>query len=383
MMASRMAAAALLRPVVHTNTARAHARGVSHYYGALRRHAKGSAGAKLEAPELTYMDRLRAEHILRTRMHLGHQKRKMNPAVSGAIYGFRHNVAIFDIKKTWRSLRTLFYGFAEMAQVRSSFFLLAPNPNLPLQGLIDKMRNEYPFKYNQFSSLYMTGYADKKWIDGLFSNWKVTFEYYDHMKRSAKAAPDAKKYRRYERYLRGVDGVDLMARIVPDFVLVFATDRGAIHESTNLDLPLFGMVDSNTNPTPFLYPVFGNDDSIESLGFMLDLLKRGVEEGRKREHEAFAIMMMRKLKSELDPLQASPEDEFIAGMDEPQEPLASLGPGDATWEDPDLGWVQSRLGKRGGIVDLDSARDLPEGLREDAGVTSRLGRQAVPLQRVR
>ena len=355
----------------------------------LRRHAKGAAGAQPEVPDLTYMDRLRAEHILRTRMHLGHQKRKLNPAVSGAIYGFRHNVAIFDIKKTWRSLRTLFYGFAEMAQVRSSFFLLAPNPNLPLRALIDKMRAEYPFKYAQFSSLYMTGYSDKKWVDGLFSNWKVTFAYYDRMKKLAAASPEAvKKFKRHDRFLRGIDGMDLMARIVPDFVLVLAPDRGAIHEASNMDLPMFGMVDSNTNPTPFLYPVFGNDDSIESLGFMLEVLKRGVEEGRKREHEAFAIMMMRKLKGALDPAQASPDDEFVvaasAEYDVLADPLlagslAADPPGEAPWDvDPELGWMRAASGPAA------AKQFMREAAHDDASASTRLGpRAAVPLPRVR
>ena len=89
-----------------------------------------------------------------------------------------------------------------------------------------------------------------------------------------------------------LEGADLLAKVIPDFLLVLATDRGAAHEAANLDLPLFGMVDSNTDPTPFLYPVYGNDDSVESLAFMLELLKRGVEEGRKREHEAFAIALL-------------------------------------------------------------------------------------------
>jgi len=91
----------------------------------------------------------------------------------------------------------------------------------------------------------------------------------------------------------------VMMRIVPDFILVFATNAHALHEARNQDIPLIGLVDTNTNPAPFLYPVYANDDSIESVSLLLDVMRRGIEEGRKREHEAFAILMMKKIKQKL------------------------------------------------------------------------------------
>jgi small subunit ribosomal protein S2 len=277
----------------------------THYYGALERHLRGSAGAKPKPVDLPYIDQVRAEHLLKLRFHIGHQRRKLDKHMGGTIHGFRHNIAIFDIAKTWKSLRTVFYAFAEMAQARSSFYLLAPNKALPLRPLIEKMRNEYPFRSNKFSSLYMVGYSDQKWVDGTFSNWKQTYAFYEHVRKVLKNKPSLQKFRRLAKYMRGIDSVDLMGRVVPDFMLVFATDRGAIHEATNLDVPLIGMVDSNTSPLPFLYPVFGNDDSLESIQFMMDVLKRAVEEGRKREHEAFAIMLVQKLKQKLNPAHAT------------------------------------------------------------------------------
>lgn len=282
-----------------STAASAPARTVTHYYGGLDAQLRNSAGAKPQPVDVPFVDQVRAEHLLKMRFHVGHHKRKLNRHVSGQIYGFRHNIAVFDIAKSWRSLRTIFYAFAEMAHLRSSFFLLAPNSSLPMQKLIERMRSEYPFKYNRFSSLYMLGYADQRYIDGTFSNWKQTYAFYEHVQRVLKDKPSLKRFRRLQRYLRGIDSVDLMGRVVPDFMLVFATDRGAMHEAANLDIPLVGMVDSNTSPAQFLYPVFGNDDSVESVAFMMDLLARAAEEGRKREHEAFATVMVAKLKQRL------------------------------------------------------------------------------------
>ena len=57
---------------------------------------------------------------------------------------------------------------------------------VPLQRRLEALRSEYPFRTDRFASLYMTGYTDRKWIDGLFSNWRVASEY--AAKQSAKLA---------------------------------------------------------------------------------------------------------------------------------------------------------------------------------------------------
>lgn len=97
----------------------------NYYYKTVDKALKGAVTrGRIEHQDLPYIDTLRTEALLKTRIHIGHHRRTLNRGVSGAIYGFRHNVAIFDITKTWKSLRTIFYGFAEMAQHRSSFYLL-------------------------------------------------------------------------------------------------------------------------------------------------------------------------------------------------------------------------------------------------------------------
>ena len=111
----------------------------SSYYRVLDKALKGSANrGRIEHQDLPYVDTLRSEALLKARMHIGHHRRTMHRGVSGALYGFRHNVAIFDITKTWKSLRTIFYGFAEMAQHRSSFYLLGKDQvTVLLPSLVD------------------------------------------------------------------------------------------------------------------------------------------------------------------------------------------------------------------------------------------------------
>ena len=262
-----------------------------------------ASGRSIQRPHLSYVESLRAETLLAARVHLGHQRRRTSRMVTGQLLGFRHNIAIYDINKTWRSMRTLFYAFAEMAASRSSFFLLAPNKHLPLQQRLEKLRAEYPFRQDRFSSMYMTGYVDRKWIDGLFSNWKVLGNFASGQRSRALGGSKASNssFRKVSRYVNGLQGMNVYSQIIPDFVLVLATDRGALHEIRNAEIPLLGLADTDTDPSPFLYPVFANDDSLDSINFVLDLIQRGVEEGRRREQEAFALLLVRKIKQCLDP----------------------------------------------------------------------------------
>lgn len=298
---ARLARASQLRELVLSGMGRGASTSASGLDN-LDPYIKGDAGYRARKPYLAYVDQVRAEQLLAARVHLGHQSRKTNKHVTGQLYGFRHNIAIFDINKTWRSMRTLFYAFAEMASQRSTFFLLAPNPNLPIDQLVEGMKKEYPFRYDRFNSLYMMGYSDRKWVDGLFSNWQVMAEYAKKVRDTLADKPGSAKYRKLSRYLKGIEDLDVYSRIHPDFVLVLATDAGALNEIRNAELPMIGIVDSDTDPRPFLYPVFANNDSVESIQFVLDLIKRGIEEGRKREQEAFALLLVRKIKQYLDPV---------------------------------------------------------------------------------
>lgn len=334
-------------------------------FSGLEPYLKGSAGSGRQKPYLSYVDQLRAQQLLKARVHLGHQKKHVNRKLTGLLQGFRHNIAIYDINKTWRSMRTVFYGFAEMAQSRSSFYLLAPNENLPLKNVIEHMRKQYPFRHDRFGSLYMTGYSDKKWIDGIFSNWKVTHDYARSVRKVLSEKPGLKKYRKLERYMRGIADLDLYSKVIPDFVLVLASDRGAHHEAYNADIPLIGLVDTNTDPTPFLYPVYANDDSVESCQFMLDLVRRGVEEGRRREQEMFALLMIRKIKQALDPqagtsfeaAAAHAEAEAVKGGDTRRDTDA-WDPEEAAAGAAKPAWL-SKVNLRDGTINLDRVAAPP------------------------
>ena len=70
---------------------------------------------------------------------------------------------------------------------------------------------------------------------------------------------------------------------------VFVTDthkeRSAILESRKLNIPVVGVVDSNSNPEEIDYPIPGNDDAIRSIRLFASLIANAVIEGREGKVE--------------------------------------------------------------------------------------------------
>lgn len=241
------------------------------------------------------LNNLTLENLIKTRIHLGHKTNKLNPKLNSYVYGNRHNITIFDIEKTWKPLKYLFYSLIEIIYKKNVFFLVGTNNNLPTKQIMLKFLNKYPFKIRNEKSFYINGYIDKKWVGGLFSNWKVILDFINYIKKSPKVK--SKRYQKYLNYLKGVENIK--KKPLPDFLLLLDPNKSAIKEAKNLQIPILGLVDSNTDPDDFLYKFFGNDDSIESVEFFFEFLKEAIKEGRLKEQELFLFFFLNKLKRKI------------------------------------------------------------------------------------
>ena len=139
------------------------------------------------------------DHLLKIRSHIGHKNNKLNTKLNSYIYGTRHNVDVFDIEKIWKPFRYLFYSLVENVYKRNSFFLIGINDNLPMDSLIKNFVKDFKQNKLHYASFYIKGYITKKWVGGLFSNWKITLDFIKFMKQSSKI--NSKRYKKYLYYL--------------------------------------------------------------------------------------------------------------------------------------------------------------------------------------
>ena len=71
---------------------------------------------------------------------------------------------------------------------------------------------------------------------------------------------------------------------LPNLVVVLDTvkDRIAVKEAVKLDIPVMGVIDTNSDPESIDYPIPGNDDAIRSIDLYINLFKETILEAKKQ-----------------------------------------------------------------------------------------------------
>lgn len=236
-------------------------------------------------------------NLIKIRLHLGHKNNNLEPRLTSYIYGTRHSIDIFNLNKFWKPYRYLFYNLVHIFFKRNSFFIIGTNKNLPMASILENMLTQYPFENRLKQSFYISGYIDRKWIGGLFSNWKIFIEFIKYLENPFEKLNKKYKFQRYFWYLKGIKLLE--KNPVPDFVIFLDQNKEALKEIQDMQIPLIGLVDSNINPNSFLYKFFGNNDTFESIDFFFNFLKEAIKEGRLKEQSYFFYYFVNKIKKEI------------------------------------------------------------------------------------
>lgn len=232
--------------------------------------------------------------LIKIRLHLGHKQNNLNSKLTSYIYGTRHNINIYNLDKLWKPYRYLYYSLVQNFARRNSFFIIGTNKNLPMSNILEKLLNEYPFKSQEDYSFYISGYVDRKWIGGLFSNWKIFSEFIQYLDNSTSNFSKRFRYLKYFPYLKGIRNLAKMP--LPDFYVFLDKDEDAFFELKKMHVPMIGLVDTDMDPDDFLYKFLGNNDTIENIEFFFDFIKETVKEGRLKEQQLFYYYFLYKLK---------------------------------------------------------------------------------------
>ena len=90
--------------------------------------------------------------------------------------------------------------------------------------------------------------------------------------------------RERDKLERALGGIKEMGAL-PDIMFVIDTNKEAIaiKEANKLNIPVVGVIDSNSDPDGITFPIPGNDDAIRSISFYCDLVARAVLDGLQQE----------------------------------------------------------------------------------------------------
>lgn len=220
------------------------------------------------------------KEMVKSGVHFGHPKHKWNPKMRSYLYGLRHGIHIFDLKKTATKLLEALQFLSEAASHGKSILFVGTKPQC--RTLLRDIHD----------SSGMPTVTDK-WIPGLLTNFKTIrrrLKYFQELK-DADASGEFNKYTKKEQLkLRkkiqelssAFSGIEEMEDL-PDvlFAIDFVRDHIPVAEAHRLKIPVVGIVDSNADPDLADYVIPANDDALKSLNYILGLVKEAVSSKKK------------------------------------------------------------------------------------------------------
>ena len=234
------------------------------------------------------MPRTNFQELLDAGAHFGHLKRKWNPAMAPYIFMERNGIHIIDLHKTVAKIDEAAEVMKNFARMGKRVLFVATKKQAK-QVVAEKAAEAgMPFITERWAGGMLTNFPtirkavkkmdaiDKMSTDGTFANLSKR-EKLQIMRQRAKL----------EKNLGSI--ADLTKLPAALFVVDVMKENIAVAEAQRLGIPVFGIVDTNSNPNGIDYVIPANDDATKSIEIiltaMVDALKEGMQERKLEKSE--------------------------------------------------------------------------------------------------
>ena len=233
------------------------------------------------------MQKLEHKDLLDAGVHFGHLTRKWDPAMAPFIFMEKNGIHIIDLHKTLACLDEA--TNAVKAVVRSGRKVMFVATKKQAKEVVENeaKRLNMPFVPERWQGGMLTNFATiRKSLKKMAGMEKLMKEeaYQNLAKRERLMISRAKD--KLEKVLGGIADLNRLPAAL--FVVDIKREHIAISEAQKLNIPVFGIVDTNSDPNKIDYPVPGNDDAFKSIKLLTEYFGKAIEEGlseRKKDKE--------------------------------------------------------------------------------------------------
>ena len=224
------------------------------------------------------MARTNFEQLLEAGCHFGHMKRKWNPAMAPYIFMERNGIHIIDLHKTVEKIDEAAEAMKQIARSGRKILFVATKKQAKELVAEKAASVGMPFVNERWPGGMLTNFAtirkavkkmatiDKMTQDGTFSNLSKR-ELLQITRQRAKL----------EKNLGSI--ADLVRLPSALFVVDVMKENIAVHEANRLGIPVFGIVDTNSDPRNIDFVIPANDDATKSVEAILDAVCGAIAEG--------------------------------------------------------------------------------------------------------
>ena len=218
-------------------------------------------------------------YLLEAGVHFGHQTKRWNPKMKEYIFTARDDIYIIDLEKTVACIEKAYAEIKKISENGGQFLFVGTKKQASEVSVEEALRSD---------SFYIT----ERWLGGTLTNFRTIRRRVKRLDEIEKMEADGtfellpKKEvinikKEYEKLNKVLCGIRKMEKL-PDALIVVdpKKEANAIHEARKLNIPVFGLVDTNCDPDDVDYVVPGNDDAVRAVKVVLGVLNNAICEGK-------------------------------------------------------------------------------------------------------
>lgn len=226
------------------------------------------------------MSRVNFDQLLEAGVHFGHLKRKWNPAMAPYIFMERNGIHIIDLYKTVAKVDEVAEIMKNLARQGKKVLFVATKKQAK-QVVADKAASVgMPYVIERWPGGMLTNFPTiRKAVKKMATIDKMTKDgTFDNLSKREKLQITRQRAK-LEKNLGSI--IDLTRLPSALFVVDVMKEHIAVREANRLGIPVFAMVDTNSNPQNIDYVIPANDDATKSVEVILGAICEAMREGQE------------------------------------------------------------------------------------------------------
>ena len=224
------------------------------------------------------MSRTNFDQLLQAGCHFGHLRRKWNPAKAPYIFMERNGIHIIDLNKTVAKVDEAAEALKEIAKTGKKILFVATK------------KQAKDVVAEKAASVNMP-YVNERWAGGMLTNFPTIRKAVKKMTNIDKLMNDgtfsnlskrellqiSRQRAKLEKNLGSIADLSRLPSAL--FVIDVMKEHIAVKEANRLGIPVFGIVDTNSDPKNIDYVIPANDDAKDSVEAILTAVCGAIAEG--------------------------------------------------------------------------------------------------------
>ena len=224
------------------------------------------------------MPRTNFQELLDAGAHFGHLRRKWNPNMEPYIFMEKNGIHIIDLQKTIVKIDEAAAAIKQIAKSGRKVLFVATKKQA--KDLVSEL----------VSSVGMP-YVTERWPGGMLTNFPTIRKAVKKMVSIDRLAKDAawdnlskreklqitRQHAKLEKMLGSISDLSRLPAAL--FIVDVMKERIAVREAQRLGIPVFAMVDTNSNPDDVDFVIPANDDASQSIKLIVGIMTEAIREG--------------------------------------------------------------------------------------------------------